>query len=59
MKRLLLFLFLLPGLAQAQLRDDFTDGNFTANPAWTGDAAGFQVAGQQLQSNGIWCSTRF
>ncbi|MBJ6111075.1 lamin tail domain-containing protein [Hymenobacter sp. BT523] len=38
--------------ASAQLRDDFADGNFTANPAWTGDAASFQVATQQLQSNG-------
>ncbi|WP_310394418.1 lamin tail domain-containing protein [Hymenobacter sp.] len=48
----LLFILLLPGLAHAQLRDDFTDGNFTANPAWTGDAASFQVVAQQLQSNG-------
>ena len=47
-----LMLLGLPLLAQAQLLDNFTDGNFTANPAWTGDAAGFQVAAQQLQSNG-------
>ncbi|WP_426058143.1 lamin tail domain-containing protein [Hymenobacter sp. B1770] len=52
MKHLLLLLLLLPGFAHAQLRDDFADGNFTANPAWTGDAASFQVATQQLQSNG-------
>jgi hypothetical protein len=43
---------LLPGIAYAQVADTFTDGNFTANPAWTGDAASFQVATQQLQSNG-------
>ena len=49
---LLLLLLLLPALAQAQVVDAFADGNFTANPAWTGDAASFQVAGQQLQSNG-------
>ena len=48
----LLLLLLLPVLAQAQVSDAFTDGNFTANPAWTGDAASFQVVGQQLQSNG-------
>jgi hypothetical protein len=53
MKHLLLLLtFLLPFFAQAQLRDDFTDGNFTANPTWTGDTGSFQVSGQQLQSNG-------
>jgi hypothetical protein len=47
-----LFLLLLPFCAQAQLSDNFTDGNFTANPTWTGDAASFQVTAQQLQSNG-------
>ena len=53
MKTPLLFLLaLLPAFAHAQLRDDFTDGNFTANPTWTGDAASFQVVSQQLQSNG-------
>lgn len=53
---LLLFVGLLGGLAlpaQAQLRDEFADGNFTQNPAWTGDAASFQVnAARQLQSFG-------
>ena len=52
LKHLLLLLLLLPAFAHAQLRDDFTDGNFTANPAWTGDATSFQVAAQQLRSNG-------
>ena len=51
--RLLFFLLLLPALAaRAQLRDDFADGDFTQNPAWSGDAAGFRVAGAVLQSNG-------
>lgn len=27
----------------AQVEDDFTDGNFTADPEWTGDAAKFEV----------------
>lgn len=48
----LLLCLLFAGMAQAQVVDAFTDGNFTANPAWTGDAASFQVVGQQLQSNG-------
>ena len=52
MKHLLLLLLLLPGFAQAQLVDNFTDGDFTANPAWYGDATSFLVTAQQLQSNG-------
>jgi hypothetical protein len=52
LKHLYFLLLFLPGLAHAQLADNFTDGNFTANPAWTGDAASFQVNTQVLQSNG-------
>ncbi|GAB3859912.1 hypothetical protein GCM10028822_37240 [Hymenobacter terrigena] len=52
MKQFLLLLLFLPMLAHAQLADNFTDGNFTANPTWTGDAASFQVNSQVLQSNG-------
>jgi hypothetical protein len=43
---------LAAGPAAAQLTDNFADGDFTANPTWSGDAASFQVTGQQLQSNG-------
>ncbi|MEL5994976.1 lamin tail domain-containing protein, partial [Hymenobacter segetis] len=52
LKHLYFLLLFLPGFAHAQLADNFTDGNFTANPAWTGDAASFQVNTQVLQSNG-------
>ncbi|HEX8330592.1 MAG TPA: lamin tail domain-containing protein [Hymenobacter sp.] len=52
MKALLLLFLFFPLLASAQLNEAFIDGNFTANPAWSGDAASFQVATQQLQSNG-------
>ncbi|WP_201985957.1 lamin tail domain-containing protein [Hymenobacter rubidus] len=51
MKYLYLLLLLLPSFAHAQVVDAFTDGNFTLNPTWSGDAASFQVVTQQLQSN--------
>jgi hypothetical protein len=52
MKHLLLLFFLLPLIARAQLAETFADGDFTQNPAWTGDAASFQVASQVLRSAG-------
>lgn len=45
-------LLLLPLGAWAQLNEDFTDGDFTANPVWSGDAAEFTVnTSSQLQLN--------
>ncbi len=48
------FLFFLfsTSFSSAQVVDNFTDGDFTSNPAWTGDAPEFTVnASQQLQLN--------
>ncbi|WP_242926601.1 lamin tail domain-containing protein [Pontibacter vulgaris] len=50
---LLAILLLLPFWAYSQLQDTFSDGNYTQNPTWTGDAGSFIVnTGKQLQSNG-------
>lgn len=38
-----LFLLLLPLTSFCQVSDDFSDGNFTNNPAWTGDTGKFEV----------------
>lgn len=58
---ILLFCFLLTaGFAEAQLTDNFSDGDFTNNPAWSGDAGNFTVNGSlQLQLNATASGTSY
>ncbi len=52
-----LFIF---NCADGQLREDFNDGDFSKNPAWTGDTTDFIVnAGLQLQSNNTTAGNSF
>ncbi len=60
MKRvtLALLFFCLCSLGKAQISDNFGDGDFTANPSWSGDNAEFVVnAGFQLQLNSVAADT--
>jgi hypothetical protein len=46
--------------ASAQVTDNFNDGNFTANPAWTGNTADWTVnSNLQLQSNNTVANASF
>jgi hypothetical protein len=43
---------LLPGLAAtAQTAEDFSDGDLTSNPAWTGDLSKFEILAGELHLN--------
>lgn len=44
-------IFALWGVVQAQISDDFSDGDFTANPTWFGDTNDFVVADFRLRLN--------
>lgn len=51
MKRLLLIALLAPTLATAQFTDNFTDGDFTNAPTWSGDDVKFEVLANELHLN--------
>jgi hypothetical protein len=52
MKKSLLFLLLLPFSLLAQVTDDFSDGDFTQNPTWSGTADKYIINNNlQLQLN--------
>jgi hypothetical protein len=63
MRIIIFFLLLTLGIApktNAQFTDNFTDGDFTSNPAWTGGTSDFIVnAALQLQSNNTVASSNF
>ena len=46
-------------LCFGQLRDDFSDNNFTSSPEWKGDTHSFTINDQRLQSNGVGAGTSY
>ena len=53
----LLLIFATEVYSQAGFSDDFSDGNFNANPIWIGETAKFQIdAANQLQLNDVTAS---
>ncbi|MEJ7694132.1 Ig-like domain-containing protein, partial [Daejeonella sp.] len=50
---LIIFLIFSTTVLRAQLNEDFSDGNFTTNPVWTGsnNAVDFMVIDNKLRSN--------
>ncbi len=55
----LLFFVLLPWASVAQFADDFTDGNFTADPVWSGNTSIFTVVGGELRNNDTGAGTSY
>jgi hypothetical protein len=56
----ILFFSLYLGQIQGQFSDDFSDGNFSINPTWSGDTGEFKVSSsKQLQLNGSGTDTSF
>ncbi len=55
----ILLTVLLSNFCNAQFTDDFTDGDFTSNPTWSGDNALFTVTSNELNSQSPGANTYY
>ena len=61
MRHFLSFVFIITfSQLFSQISDDFSDGNFTANPVWSGTTGDYQINGSfQLQLNNSIAATSY
>ena len=59
MRYLFLSFLFITTLATAQVSDNFTDGDFTNNPVWSGEDSVYTVVSNQLRSNKTIASSTF
>jgi len=58
--RYIFILILLPYFAFSQIQDDFSDGDFTSNPSWSGDNTQFKInTSKKLQLNNSTSDTSY
>ncbi len=59
MRSILIALLFISVFAKAQVTDNFSDGDFTANPVWSGDDSVYTIVANQLRSNKTMINSTF
>ena len=59
MRTLILFFLFASSIVSAQVSDNFSDGDFTTNPTWSGDDSVYTIVSNKLRSNKTIASSTF